>query len=258
MVTIERVNVRAKQRALTEILARLPRWRPADRSDACTPRGDAAVVQATRQARRAPVSTLKWIFSVIALTIATASTAQFAQAASYGTRPFGCKGMICLNASFAESTLRVSYSFDGSNANSVTHFNVRSSCFGGQLDVEPGKVVTIGVPEGRTSCSVSTQWCMRGPIGLRSICGQWQQWNVDTPQNDVKVITKCRDAFCMRARVDGHFVQFKLTKFPLSTHRNIRSPSGQTEGSAVNFRFAGTSTSVLVQSCNRGGFLERS
>jgi len=79
MITIERVNVRAKQRVLTEILAPpgLPRRRAADRSEAYTPRADAAVVQAARQARRAPVTTLKRIFSVIALTIATASTAHF-------------------------------------------------------------------------------------------------------------------------------------------------------------------------------------
>jgi hypothetical protein len=52
-----------------------------------------------------------------------------ALAASYPTRALGCKGNVCLNASFRASTLKISSSYNGGNR--ITHFNYRSDCFGG-------------------------------------------------------------------------------------------------------------------------------
>jgi len=80
-----------------------------------------------------------------------------ATAASYATRAHGCKGNVCLNASFSASTLKISSSYNGGNR--ITHFNYRSDCFGGQRDVDRGRVMSIGVPEGRKSCA-----CLRSGV----------------------------------------------------------------------------------------------
>jgi hypothetical protein len=185
-----------------------------------------------------------------------------ATAASYATRALGCKGNVCLNASFSASTLKISASYNGSLGQTYTHFNYRSDCFGGQRDVDRGRVMSIGVPEGRKSCSVSAQWCSRGGVGYRSVCGDWQTWDVLTPQENVKVVTKCADGICVRVRIDGNFAKLGLTKYPRSTHRNIRYPVGntvkQTEGNSVDFHLHEGHATVLVQTCNRGGPLEHS
>src|SRR5262245_18331335 len=117
-----------------------------------------------------------------------------AKAASYATRALGCKGNVCLNASFKDSTLKISSSYNGGPT--ITHCNYRSDCFCDQRDVDRGKVMSVGVPGGCQSCSVSAQWCSRGGIGFRSVCGDWQTWDVPTPQDNLKVVTKCADGIC--------------------------------------------------------------
>jgi len=126
----------------------------------------------------------------------------------------------------------------------------------------PWKSHVYRCSRGAQKLRVSAQWCSRGGVGFRSVCGDWQTWDVPTPQENAKVVTKCADGICVRVRIDGNFAKLGLTKFPRSTHRNIRYPVGntvkQTEGNSVDFHLHVGHATVLVQACSRGGPLQHS
>jgi hypothetical protein len=169
----------------------------------------------------------------------------------------GCSNGVCLSFGTSNKTMNLHMTSQGG----ATHFNLRNSCAGGQVEVNAAGQysITLGITS-PARCSISIQACNRGgnigPIQGRSACGQWANWNVANPANDVVGGSKkCINGFCAEiTNHRSHNITIRLTSWPSSTHRNLRATNGyQVEGDQGTF----AGDSVSVQACNRG-FLGKS
>jgi hypothetical protein len=195
--------------------------------------------------------------------------AVIAGAAPAGAQTFkslGCKdvdqglGRLCLQARVTYR--KIDINLVDNKWTYLSHFNLRSSCFNGQTEVQVNKTVTFNAPSRKGVCTVSAQSCGGGG-GSRSICSSWVKWEVLAPES-ITITKQCKGSFCVKVEVDQTIIKVELTKWPASTHRNIRFPNGkggiaQTEGQVVIFPVKrGQAQIVSVQACNRGGVLQRS
>ncbi len=198
---------------------------------------------------------MKRIRFIVACAVAFCGYVATPAHASYD--PVGCKQGVCLGQDSAQINRNVFQLH--MKANGATHFNVRDSCRGGgQVEVNASGYYTANLkPSSPARCSLSIQFCRRGgnvgPFSGRSSCGRWAEWSLVGYNGVVGGHKVCRGGFC--GTIENHtgdrFITIKLTSWPRSTHRNIRSSNGQQiEGNTATLP-GGT---ISVQACNKGTF----